>query len=118
MYDQKTFGFKQLYLKLVFEQMLQDIPINHDFELIYEFIKSFGTELTAVNIKPMDKSSLKCNNYWLLGIIPKLTSLKSLTLMLHESIYNNADFFKFLQKSFQYFEKNGGKLHNIGFNLA
>lgn len=79
-YDEKTFGFKQLYVKLVFENLVNDLFLSHDFEMIYEFIKEFVKDLTSVKLRVQDKTSLKSNHYWLMAIIPKLKSVKSLSI--------------------------------------
>lgn len=59
---------------------MRDLSLNHDFELIYEFIKSFGNHLTTVKIQVLNKSSLKSNSYYLMAIIPKLLSMKTLKI--------------------------------------
>jgi hypothetical protein len=63
-------------IKLAFEYMLRDLGLNQNFELIYEYIKTFGEHLQSVNFRVIDKTSLKSNHYWLMAILPKLTSLK------------------------------------------
>jgi hypothetical protein len=108
-YDEQKFGFKQLFLKLAFEQIQGDLDLTHNFEMIYEFIKTFKEDLTNLKLRVISKTSLKSNHYWLLAIIPKLTSLKHFTLFQHVRDGNqNApnDFFKFLAKAFSYFNKN------------
>ena len=109
----KDFTYKRLFLKLVFEFLLRDLQFNKDFEMIYEFIKTFGSELTNINFKVIDKSSLKSNHYWLMAIIPKLTNLKSFSFFKDNNIGLGADSFKFLVKAFTYFQKNGGSLNNF-----
>ena len=105
-----NFTYKSLFLKLAFEAIVCDLHINHDFEMIYEFIKTFGKELTCIKLRAIDKTSLKSNHYWLMAIIPKLLSLKTLKLYNQEFMPLSFDFFKFLQKANMYFQKNGGSL--------
>ena len=116
-YDEKTFGFKQLYLKLVFESLINDLFISHDFGMIYEFIKEFSKELTSIKLRVQDKTSLKSNHYWLMGIIPKLQHMKSLTIYKQGQQGSlQQDFFKFLQKALAYFKKNGCSLDKFALN--
>ena len=68
-------------IKLAFEQLIEDLSLNQNFELIYEFIKTFGEHLETINIRITDKKSLKSNHYWLMAIIPKLKSLKNIRLI-------------------------------------
>ena len=63
-------------IKLTFEYMLTDLEHNQNFELIYEYIKTFGDHLESINFRIIDKTSLKSNHYWLMAIIPKLKKLK------------------------------------------
>jgi len=77
-YDESTFTYRKLMIKLSFEQLLHDLCYTQDFEMIYEFIKSFGAEIETALISVINKSSLKSNNYWLMAIIPKLKNLKVL----------------------------------------
>lgn len=45
-----TFGFKDLYLKIVFEKLVQDLPLTQCFDLIFEFIKTYGDNLTSIKL--------------------------------------------------------------------
>jgi hypothetical protein len=78
--NEGLFTYRKLMIKLTFEQLLQDLQYNNDFELIYEFIKTFGDEIESILISVINKSSLKSNNYWLMAVIPKLKNLKVLKL--------------------------------------
>ena len=77
-YDSATFGYKQLMIKLVFEELLKDLCLNYNFEIIYEFIKLFQADISVVKFMLIDTTHLKSNNYYLMGIIPKLVNLKVL----------------------------------------
>jgi Ran GTPase-activating protein (RanGAP) involved in mRNA processing and transport len=81
--------------------------------MIYEYIKTFGKDLTCLKLKVIDKMSLKSNHYWLMAIIPKLTSLKTLKLYQNEANSFGEDGHKFLQKAMSYFHKNGGLLQKV-----
>ena len=59
-------------IKLAFEQLVKDLSLSQDFEMIFEFIKSFGSEIETVLLSVINKAALKSNNYWLMAIIPKL----------------------------------------------
>jgi hypothetical protein len=83
--------------------LIEDLSLNQNFELIYEFIKTFGEHLETINIRITDKKSLKSNHYWLMAIIPKLKSLKNIRLIESDSVYFGEDGFKFLSKAFNYF---------------
>jgi len=111
-----SFTYRQLFLKLAFEALICDLNINHDFEMIYEFIKTFGKELTSVKLRVMDKTALKSNSYWLMAIIPKLMNLKTLKIYRQEMCPLSFEFFKFLQKATFYFQKNGGSLNSFSLN--
>jgi hypothetical protein len=102
-YDPKTFSYKKLMIKLAFEKMLVDLSSNQNFELIYEFIKTFGEHLESINFRMIDKTSLKSNHYWLMAIIPKLKNLKNIKLLNDESRSFGQDGYKFLSKAFTYF---------------
>lgn len=54
--------------------------MNFNFEFIYEFIKLFEDDLTCIKMLLLDTTHLKSNNFYLLGIIPKLKKLKVLKL--------------------------------------
>jgi len=101
-YDENTFTFKHLLLKLTFEQMIDDFQYSQNFELVYEFIKEYGPFIENVSIKMIEKRALKSNHYWLLAFIPKLKHLKQLT-MFSEDTDCNADGYKFLTKAMSYF---------------
>lgn len=108
-----SFTYRRLFVKLVFEFLQRDLQYNHDFEILYEYIKTFGTELTSVKMKIIDKMSLKSNHYWILALIPKLKSLKSLKMYQNEANTFGNDGYKFMQKAFRYFQKNGGLIENF-----
>jgi hypothetical protein len=113
-YDEQTFGFRQLFLKLFFEQLIDDLDLTHNFEMIYEFIKVFGPELKTLKLKMIDKKSLKSNHYWIMAILPKLKQLKHLIIYRGvEKQQAYPDFFKFLVKAFDYFKTNGGSLDSF-----
>lgn len=78
--EYEGFTFRQLFIKLAFEFIMRDLELNKDFEIIYEYIKTFTKELTSVKIKIIDKTGFKSGHYWLLSIISKLLSLKTLKL--------------------------------------
>lgn len=84
--------------------------------MIYEFIKTFGTDLSCIKMKLIDKTSLKSNHYWLMAIIPKLTNVKTLKLYRQEHQGQSYDFYKFLVKAMGYFQKNGGSLTSLHMN--
>mmetsp|Transcript_34673 Transcript_34673/g.53118 ORF Transcript_34673/g.53118 Transcript_34673/m.53118 type:complete len:432 (-) Transcript_34673:998-2293(-) len=111
------FTFKKLWLKLVFEQMASDLQYNQNFGALYEFIKQFGTDLEYLKLRVIDKTGLKSNHYWLMAIIPKLKSLKSLTLFkdCEWHSFDNGGF-KFLSKAMKYFHDNGGDLQRFHTN--
>lgn len=78
----------------MFEQLVQDLPLNQSFDLIYEFIKTFGSDLTSLKMLVVDKTSLKSNHYWIMAILPKLKNLKHLTIYMGKDEYKIAtDFF-------------------------
>ena len=113
-YDEKTFGFRQLFVKLAFEQLIQDLDLTHNFEMIYEFIKEYQADLKTLKLRIIDKSSLKSNHYWLMAILPKLKSLKHLTIYRGIENFNlGKDFYKFLVKAFTYFKDNGCSLDSL-----
>lgn len=114
-YYPADFTWRQLYIKLIFERIQQDLDLTHNFEMIYEFIKVFKSDLTNIKLLAINKTSLKSNNYWLLAIIPKLTSLKHLTLY-QGLLYNHntsEDFWKFAHKAMKYFSENKLSLDSI-----
>jgi len=75
-----AFTYRQLFIKLAFEYIQRDLQYNKDFEMLYEYIKTFEKELTCIKLKFIDKSSLKSNHYWLMALIPKLKSPNNLML--------------------------------------
>ena len=105
-------------IKLTFETLLSDLDLSHDFQMIYEFIKTFEADLTSIKVRIIEKKSLKSNHYWLMAIIPKLKKLKSLYIYKHQNVFLSADFYKFLEKAMTYFHKNGGSLTTFGLNRA
>jgi len=83
-YNNEKFTYRQLFVKLVFEFLMNDLEYNYNFEIIYEFIKVFVDDLTCIKINILDKTSLKSNHYWLMAIIPKLTKLKTLKIYMDQ----------------------------------
>lgn len=79
-YDDSTFTYKKLMIKLCFEDLIKHLNLNYNFEFIYEFIKLFMDDLTSVKFLLLDSIHLKSNNYYLMAIIPKLKNLKTLKL--------------------------------------
>ena len=63
----------------------------------------------------IDITHLKSKNYWLMSLIPKLTSLKTLILYQNEDqySYHYEDLYKYLAKAMAYFSKNGGALEKF-----
>lgn len=119
-YDSATFGYKQLMIKLVFEDLLKDLCLNYNFELIYEFIKLFQADISVIKFMLIDTTHLKSNNYYLMAIIPKLLSLKVLKFYKESSTYSfGSNGVKFLQKALTLFNKNGGSLlkYEFGHNI-
>lgn len=62
-YDETKFTYKHLLIKLTFEQMIDDFQYNQNFEIVYEFIKTYGDLLENVSIKLIDKTFIKSNHY-------------------------------------------------------
>jgi hypothetical protein len=89
--------------------MIDDFQYNQNFEIVYEFIKTYGDLLENVSIKLIDKTSIKSNHYWMMAFFPKLKNLKQFTIF-NENNSCNADGYKFLNKSMEYLKKNGGNL--------
>ena len=75
-YDESKFTYKHLFIKLVFEKLLDDFEYNKNFEIVFEFIKTYGDLIENLSVKLIDKTGLKSNHYWLMAIIPKLKNLK------------------------------------------
>ena len=111
--EYEGFTFRSLFIKLTFEFLMRDLEKNKDFETIYEYIKTFGKELTAVKIKIINKKGFKSGHYWLLSIITKLLSLKSLKLYQSDQNPFGKDGYRFLEKAFAYFAKHGGELEKL-----
>lgn len=98
-------------IKLVFEDLVKHLQFNYNYEIIYEFIKLFKNDLTNIKLRLLDSTHLKSNNYYLMAIIPKLTNLKVLKVYKDvESPAFGKNGINFLQKAFNFFTKNGGKL--------
>ena len=83
-YNNEKFTYRHLFVKLVFEFLMNDLEYNYNFEIIYEFIKVFVEDLTCIKINILDKTSLKSNHYWLMAIIPKLTKLKTIKIYMDQ----------------------------------
>ena len=113
-YD-SNYTYKQLCIKLTFEYLQRDLQHNQDFEILYEYIKTFKKDLTSIKLKMIAITHLKSKNYWLMSLIPKLTSLKTLILYQNEDqySYHYEDLYKYLAKAMAYFSKNGGALEKF-----
>jgi len=112
--DYEGFTWRRLFIKLAFEYLLFDLQYNLNFEIIYEFIKVFGEEIESLLIRVIDKTHLKSNHYWVMGIIPKLKNLKTLKICNNNPRYQfNEDGWKFLSKAVGYFQENGGELRKF-----
>lgn len=115
-YDEKTFTYKKLMIKLAFEELVKHVQLNYNFEFIYEFVKLFKDDLTCIKLQLLDTTHLKSNNYYLMAIIPKLTKLKILKLYKDpDSLAFGKNGINFLQKAFNFFTKNGGELSKYEF---
>lgn len=103
-YDESTFTYKKLMIKLCFEDLIKHLSLNYNFEFIYEFIKLFVDDLTSIKFLLIDSTHLKSNNYYLMAIIPKLKNLKILKLYRdYESPQFGKNGINFLQKAFSFF---------------
>lgn len=116
-YDENTFTFKKLMIKLVFEQLLVELQHNQNFELIYEFIKAYGNDLQCIKLDLIDKTHLKSNHYWLLAVLRKLTKVKSIKIFKSDNGGNfGKDGFKFMEKGFTVLQKCEGNIVKFEIN--
>lgn len=115
-YGAGSFSYKSLLLKLLFEQMLVDFQHNQNFSMIYEFISAYGSELKVIKLDLIDKTHLKSNHYWLLGVISKLTSLNTIKIFKSDTSNFGKDGWKFMQKAFTYLQKAGGSIQKFEIN--
>ena len=114
-YDEKTFTYKKLMIKLAFEELVKHVQLNYNFEFIYEFVKLFKDDLTCIKLQLLDTTHLKSNNYYLMAIIPKLTKLKILKLYKDpDSLAFGKNGINFLQKALKGFETPLNVTYHIG----
>lgn len=104
-YDEETFTYKKLMIKLVFEELVKNVALNYNFEFIYEFLKLFVSDLEAIKWPLIDTSHLKSNNYYLMAIIPKLVHLKIVKFYQDTNQPLSANGVNFLKKALSYFNK-------------
>ena len=102
-YNSANFTWRELFIKLVFEQMLQYFPQHQDFKLFYKYIDVMGPLISTLRLQILDKKNFKSNNYYLMALIGRLKNLKILKIHKDQNTYLGADGFKFIQKGFKYF---------------
>jgi hypothetical protein len=111
-----TFTWRELFIKLCFEQMLKYFPQHQDFKLFYQYIDVAGPLIHTLRLKILDKMHFKSNNYYLMALIGRLKALKVLKLHKDSIVYLGVDGFKYMQKGFKYFSDNGGSLVKLQVN--
>lgn len=111
-----AFTWRDLFFKLVFEQMLQYFPQHQDFKLFYKYIDAIGPHLHTLRVKILDKKKFKSNNYYLMALIGRLRALKVLKLHKDAIVYLGVDGFKYMQKGFKYFQESEGSLVKLQIN--
>jgi hypothetical protein len=111
-----TFTWRDLFIKLCFEQMLQYFPQHQDFKILYKYINEMGPYLHSLRLKILDKRSFKSNNFYLMVLIGRLKNLKTLKMHKDSLIYLGVDGFKYMQKGFKYFAEQGGSLVKLQIN--
>ena len=90
------FTWRDLFLKLVFEQMLQYFPQHQDFKLFYKYIDEMGPLIHTLRLKILDKRKFKSNNYYLMALIGRMPTLKVLKMHKDSLIALGVDGFKYL----------------------
>jgi hypothetical protein len=111
-----TFTWRDLFLKLCFEQMLQYFPQHQDFKLFYKYIDVMGPLIHTLRLKILDKRKFKSNNYYLMALIGRLPTLKVLKMHKDTLVNLGVDGFKYLQKGFKYFSDSKGSLNKLQIN--
>lgn len=64
----------------------------------------------------MPKEKFKSNNYWLMALVGRMPSLKTIKFHKNDITPLAVDAFRYLQKGFSYFLQNGGDITQICFN--
>jgi hypothetical protein len=111
------FSWRQLFHKLCFEDMLQNLPVTCDFKLMYEYIDRMGSDIPVLRLETIDKTKLKSNQYWLMALVSKMPNLR--VLKLHKCDQGKPlgkDGYKFLLKGLTYMKENGRQLSKIHFS--
>lgn len=112
----ENFTWRDLFLKLCFEQMLQYFPQHQDFKLFYKYINSMEKHILCLRIKILDKTNFKSNNYYLMTLIGRMKHLKVIKFHKDSSMALGVDGFKYISKGFKYFSENGGQLVKLQIN--
>ena len=99
----ENFTWRDLFLKLCFEQMLQYFPQHQDFKLFYHYIDVIGPLIHTLRLRILEKKQFKSNNYYLMALIGRLQNVKVLKIHKDTLVYLDADGFKYMQKGFKYF---------------
>jgi hypothetical protein len=94
-YDSE-FGWKKLYIKFAFEDMLCRFSDICDFKVLYKYINAMGDYLDCLVLPILDKTKFKSNNYWIMALIGRLNKVKSLKIMKNPQVYFGGDGFKFM----------------------
>ncbi len=92
----RTFTWRDLFLKLTFEQMLFYFPQHQSFKLFYEYIDKMGPLIHTLRLKILDKRKFKSNNYYLMAIIGRMKNLKILKIHKDALINLGVDGFKYM----------------------
>jgi hypothetical protein len=115
-YSPVDFSWRELFMKLSFEQVLEYFPQHQDFKLFYKYINDVGPFIQCLRIKILDKTHFKSNHYWLMTLVGRMKNLKVIKFHKDSLTVFGVDGFRFLQKGFKYFQDNGGSLSKIQFN--
>ena len=102
-YPSTGYTWRELFMKLCFEQMLEYFPQHQDFKLFYKYINEIGPFISCLRVKILDKSLFKSNHYWLMSLIGHMKGLKNIKFHKDTLTTMGSDGFKFMSKGFKYF---------------
>lgn len=113
---EESMTWRDLFMKLDFENFMEMFSYNPDFKKFYELIDIIAPYTKCLSIMIIGKKKIKSGYHWLTSLISKMKCLKTLKLYTKGLGGLSIEVMKCLQKGLNNFVKSDGKLLKIEFN--
>lgn len=112
-YSKGVFSWRDLFVKLDFEDFIELFQYSADFKELYEYVGICAPFLTSIILPTIQRKHLKSGHYWVMVLLTKLTKLKTFIFRGSQQYPFSQDGFKFFLKGFANFKANGGSLEKF-----